>query len=232
MDVIGYQRWHSLLFLHFEVSADLLQPLLPDRLSVDTFEGKAYVSLTPFTVVGARLALLPRLPGLSTFHELNARTYVRLEDHDPGVWFFSLDTTNPLAAVIARLAVRLPYFYARVERNCAGTRHRYRCKRHTMGLSHPATFVASWETSTQVACAKSGSLEHFLTERYTLFSRAFKRKLWLGRVRHPKWPLQSVRNLRLLQSIDLGDGLPRLAGETLALYSRGVDVRFLPFHLV
>jgi hypothetical protein len=101
-----------------------------------------------------------------------------------------------------------------------------------MGLSHPATFVASWETSPQVACAKSGSLEHFLTERYTLFSRAFKRKLWLGRVRHPKWPLQSVRNLRLLQSIDLGDGLPRLTGETLALYSPGVDVRFLPFHLV
>jgi hypothetical protein len=134
--------------------------------------------------------------------------------------------------VIARTAVRLPYFYAGIERNYAGGRHRYYSKRHTMGLVFPASFVASWETSAEVGCAEPGSLEHFLTERYTLFSRAFDRKLWLGRVRHPKWPLQPVRNLQLQQNIDLGDRLPRLTGEALALYSPGVDVRFLPFRLV
>jgi uncharacterized protein len=190
------------------------------------------VSLTPFTVVSARLALFPRLPGLSTFHELNARTYVRLEDRDPGIWFFSLDAANPLAAVIARAAVRLPYFYARIERNYAGGRHHYCSKRHSIGLGLPASFVASWETSSELVCAQPGSLEHFLTERYTLFSRAFDRKLWLGRVRHPNWPLQLVRNLQLQQNIDLGDRLPRLTGEARALYSPGVDVRFLPFRLV
>lgn len=232
MEVIGYQRWHSLLFLHFEVSPDDLEPLLPDRLSVDRFEGKAYVTLTPFTVVGGRLAILPRLPGLSTFHELNARTYVRLEDRDPGIWFFSLDAANPLAAMIARAAVRLPYFWARIERNRAGAHHRYSSMRHTTGLSLPASFVASWETLAEIACAERGSLEYFLMERYTLFSRAFGRKLWIGRVRHPRWPLQAIRDLRLEQTIDLGDGLPRLSGEALAFYSPGVDVSFLPFHLV
>ena len=31
------------------------------------------------------------------FHETNLRTYVRLGDRDPGVWFFNLEAANSIA---------------------------------------------------------------------------------------------------------------------------------------
>src|SRR5690349_17005114 len=105
--VVGYQRWADLLFLHWKVPVERLRPLIPERLAIDTFEGEAYVSATPFTVEGARLRGLPHLPGVTRFHETNLRTYVRLGEV-AGVWFFSLEAASPLAVAGARM-MRLPY---------------------------------------------------------------------------------------------------------------------------
>ena len=117
--VIGYQRWDRLLFLHFEVPEEALRALVPPRLELDTYQRRAFVSLTPFTVCDARLRGMPMLPGISRFHELNVRTYVRRGD-DRGVWFFSLDAASPAAAAIASASLRLPYCYARMRRSDDG----------------------------------------------------------------------------------------------------------------
>jgi len=105
------QTWDKLLFLHFPVAADLLRPLISPRLCLDTFEGTAWVGVTPFTMWGIRPTLVPSLPVLSQSHELNVRTYVHMEGV-PGVWFFSLDASNALAVLGARLFFGLPYFQA------------------------------------------------------------------------------------------------------------------------
>src|SRR5689334_19227991 len=107
--VIGYQRWDQLAFLHWVVPQEVLRPLIHPRLALDTWEGRAYVSVVPFTLVGGRLRGLPPLPGASTFLELNVRTYVTLEGKDPGVWFFSLDAASALAVAGARASIGLPY---------------------------------------------------------------------------------------------------------------------------
>jgi len=54
----------KLLFLHWPIAAECLRPLIPPRLCLDTFEGCARVSVTPFMMWGSRPAFLPRLPGL------------------------------------------------------------------------------------------------------------------------------------------------------------------------
>src|SRR5687768_2328582 len=92
-----YQRWRTLSFLHWKVSAAELAPLLPPGLEVDTFEGDAWVGLVPFTMRGVRPRFLPPAPGLSAFHETNARTYVHQRGSAPGVWFFSLDAASRVA---------------------------------------------------------------------------------------------------------------------------------------
>jgi hypothetical protein len=102
-----------LLFLHWPIAAELLRPLIAPRLRLDTFEGRAWVGVTPFTMWGIRPTLLPSLPVLSQSHELNVRTYVHMEDV-PGVWFFSRDASNALAVLGARLFLGLPYFQARM----------------------------------------------------------------------------------------------------------------------
>jgi uncharacterized protein YqjF (DUF2071 family) len=228
---IGFQRWDSLLFLHWPVPVEVLRPLAPARLRIDTFEGHGYVSITPFTLVGARLRGMPPVPGLTRFHELNVRTYVRLREGDPAIWFFSLEAASPLAAGIARATLRLPYTAARMTREQHGPTHRYFCERR-LPRHRPGRFAASWEVEGPASPAAPGTLAFFLAERYLLYSRALGSKLWRVQVRHPPWPLHAVRALHVEQSLDRADGLPPLGPPALAHYSEGVDVEFLPFHLV
>ena len=110
---VGSQRWRHLTFLHWRVPAVVLQQQLPAGLSLDTFEGEAFVGVVPFTMKGVRSRWFP--PGLSlSFHETNVRTYVHVEGRDPGVWFFSLDAADRLAVWAARQLWRLPYRFARM----------------------------------------------------------------------------------------------------------------------
>jgi uncharacterized protein YqjF (DUF2071 family) len=108
---VMYQTWGKLLFVHWPVAAEVLQPLLASGLRLDTFEGRAWVSVLPFTMWGIRPLFFPPLPVLSQSHELNVRTYVHVEGI-PGVWCFSLDASNALAVFGARLSLGLPYFRA------------------------------------------------------------------------------------------------------------------------
>ena len=48
--VVMYQEWRKLLFLHWEVDPKPLASLLPPGLELDTFEGRAFVGLVPFTM--------------------------------------------------------------------------------------------------------------------------------------------------------------------------------------
>ena len=110
--IVMKQKWRDLLFLHWPVPPELLQPLLPPGLTIDTFEGDAYLGLVPFTMRDVRPVWAPAVPWLSHFPECNVRTYVHRGGASPGVWFFSLDAANPVAVMIARTIWKLPYFIA------------------------------------------------------------------------------------------------------------------------
>src|SRR3954471_18570225 len=110
--VLG-QTWERLLFAHWRLPAAVVRPHLPAALELEEWEGSAWLGLTPFRVAGFRLRGLPPLPLLSSFHELNCRTYVR-RDERPGIWFFSLDASSRPAVAAARRAYGLPYRHARV----------------------------------------------------------------------------------------------------------------------
>jgi uncharacterized protein len=106
--------WADLGFLHWTVPVAVLRPLVPEALEIDTFDGLAFVGLVPFTMRGVRPRSFPALPWLSSFHEVNVRTYVHHLGRDPGVWFLSLDAANPIAVVVARTIWKLPYHFARM----------------------------------------------------------------------------------------------------------------------
>ena len=104
-------QWHDLLFMHWPVSPAVLRPAIPPMLELETFDGAAWLGVTPFRMKGTRPPLVPPLPWFSAFPELNVRTYVTAEGK-PGVWFFSLDAGNPLAVRGARALFHLPYYGA------------------------------------------------------------------------------------------------------------------------
>ena len=106
--------WHDLLFMHWSVDAQHLSQMIPHGLTLDTHAGQAWIGVVAFRMSGIRHRLMPPVPGLSAFPELNVRTYVTCPGQPPGVWFFSLDAAHKLAVHMARWTFYLPYFEARM----------------------------------------------------------------------------------------------------------------------
>src|SRR5919108_547937 len=106
------QTWERLLFAHWRLPHERVQALVP-ALPVDRFDGSAWIGVTPFVVKGLRITGTPPPPVVSSFPELNVRTYVTI-DGKPGIYFFSLDAASGLAVAAARRFYRLPYFRARM----------------------------------------------------------------------------------------------------------------------
>ena len=105
------QTWHDLLFAHWPVPHADLRRLVPEQLTLDTFDNQCWVGVVPFHMRAIRGRFLPPLPGLSRFPELNVRTYVT-HSGKPGVYFFSLDAATLPAVWAARAFYHLPYFHA------------------------------------------------------------------------------------------------------------------------
>src|SRR5256885_12363635 len=184
------QSWHDLLFAHWPVDAGALRHHIPSSLDIDRFEGQAWIGIVPFSMTGVRLRWTPALPGLSAFPELNVRTYVTAQEK-PGVWFFSLDAANAAAVAAARASFHLPYFRARMACEEKDGWIQYRSER-THKKAPSAILEGKYRAVGEKFEAKGGTLEHFLTERYCLYSADTDGRVFRGEIHHPPWKLQEA----------------------------------------
>ena len=183
------QRWTDLLFAHWPVDAEALRTIVPDSLPIDTFENRAWVSIAAFYLSHLRPRWLPALPIVSEFPEVNVRTYVTLGDK-PGVYFFSLEAGSTLAVAAARAMYFLPYFRADMSiRAAADGTLQYRSRR-TDPRGRPAELSVRYRPTGPISRAKSGSLDHWLTERYCLYAVDHARRVRRAEIHHRPWPLQ------------------------------------------
>ena len=121
---------------------DVLRPLIPSTLEIDTFDGWAWIGVVPFRMSGVRPRYTPELSCTSAFPEINVRTYVRAGSRS-GVWFFSLDATNRLAVRVARVWYGLPYYDARISVESKGEAIDYHSIRTHRRAAH-AEFRATY----------------------------------------------------------------------------------------
>lgn len=181
------QTWERLLFAHWPVPPDIMKVHLPKHLPLDTYDGYAWIGIVPFNMCGIRPRWLPAVPYLSAFPEINVRTYV-VRDDKPGVYFFSLDVTNPMVVALARGVFHLPYYRARMGMERSGVGWSYRSER-TSRLAPQAVFTASYAPISNVYRASPGSIDEWLTERYCLYT-THGGILYRGEIHHLPWPLQ------------------------------------------
>lgn len=181
--------WVDLLFAHWPADPALIQSHLPDGLEVDTYAGKAWVSVVPFEMQNTMARGLTWWPRLFRFAELNVRTYVTAGGDKPGVWFYSLDAASKLAVRGARTMFYLPYFDAdmTIARRDGGIE--YASRRTHKGCA-PARFEASYRPTGPVEYADEGSLDHWLSARYCLYSADPDGRVYRADVTHPRWPLR------------------------------------------
>jgi uncharacterized protein len=173
---------------------------VPRALSIDVFDGRAYVGAVPFTMHDVRLGPLP----FPDFLETNLRTYVHA-DGVPGVWFLSLDAESAFAVWGARTFYSLPYFRARMDSVRDGQTWDYRTRR----AGHRGVDLdARWTlTDDGVHPAQEGTLEYFLTERYALYGPAGSGGVYRLRVHHPPWPLRRASLDRFTTTLPHAAGL-------------------------
>ena len=222
-----HQTWSELLFLHWKYDPAEIQRLLPPGLTIDTYDGAAWIGIVPFFMSGVRPIWCPTVPGLSHFLELNVRTYVCDSDGNPGVWFFSLDASNPIAVFLARTLFHLPYHNARMRARATPATVDYWSQRKELKPDH---FV--YQPLGPERVAEIDSLEFFLVERYLLYAfDSSSNRFYKGRVHHAPYQL---RNVKVLEH-----GTQLLAPANItqpgrpfdhAIYARSVDVNIHPLH--
>ena len=179
------QVWNDLLFAHWPVPPATIRPLVPSELLLDTFDGQCWVAVTPFHMTGVRARWLPPLPGLSSFAELNVRTYVAFGGK-PGVFFFSLDAASHAAVWAARATYHLPYFFAQMQVTEQDGWIGYHSARNP-----DARLQARYRPVCPVQLRKRGTLEHWLTERYYLYTLV-RNSVFRAEIHHEPWPLQDA----------------------------------------
>jgi uncharacterized protein YqjF (DUF2071 family) len=181
-------EWKDLAFFHWPVPPATLQPLVPPGLELDTWNGSAWVGVVPFRMTGVRVRGAPPVPTAHAFPEINVRTYVRASSR-AGVWFVSLDAASRLAVRGARLLFNLPYFDAVITVRRAAHEVSYESRRVHRGAP-AAEFRARYRGTGDASEPVPATLEHFLVERYCLFTHDPRRGLGILEVDHPPWQLR------------------------------------------
>ena len=235
------QTWNDLAFLHYAVEPAALRALVPDVLTLDLYDGNAWLSITPFWMSNVRPPGVPPVPGLSKFGELNVRTYVTYRGKQ-GIYFFSLDAGNLSAVWGARVFYRLPYWHAKINvegdlahgvglRRAArpGRDIQYKLKRihgPRAGDEMPE-FRARYAPTGEPQEARPRSLYSFLCERYCLY--AWNRgRLYRGEIHHLHWPLQPAEIEIEKNTMAVPTGLRLPAQPDIVQYSRTLKVLVWP----
>jgi uncharacterized protein len=194
------------------VDPDDLQKVLPPRVESDVRDRRAWVSIVAFVMVRTRACGPPWWPVLAPIPELNVRTYVRVQEV-PAIWFLSLDASSLFFATVGRTLYGMRYRVAKMLAAEEGGCVRFRSKRPG------AAFEVTYSPAGPAATAEPGSLEHFLVERYRLFSER-RGRLITAVVAHEPWPLQPAR-----ARIEVNELAPpglELRGEPIVHFSRSV----------
>jgi uncharacterized protein YqjF (DUF2071 family) len=219
MDVVS-MAWRDVLVASWAVDPDVVAGRLPDGLEVDTYDGRAWLSVVPFVMGDVRPAGVPAFAG-RTFRELNLRTYVT-GDRGPGIYFYNLDADDAVGVALARALFKLPYYRADVRVDRDGDDVDFRSRRTHPGA--PALeFDASYRPVGDPEPADSGTLEAFLFERYRFYA-AGRRRLYCGEVSHRPWRVAHADAAFRENDLFAANGFERPESVPHLAYSPGVDV--------
>jgi uncharacterized protein len=220
------QGWYNLASIHWAYDPDLVQRILPDGFTVDTFDGSAWVGLLPFHMRRIRLPIGLSAGAWSTFPETNIRTYIVDPSGRRAVWFCSLDITRLAPTLIARVGYGLPYCWSRMSidepepliRNYSSARR----WPSAMNAARTTVRVAIGEAVADDAVDRP--LVDFLSARWALGSTFLGKLLW-AEVEHPAWEMFRAELLEVDETLLEAAGLAKPTGDPVVLWSPGVEVR-------
>jgi uncharacterized protein YqjF (DUF2071 family) len=222
--VVSTQSWRDVTFLHWAVDPDRVAPLLPPGTRPDLHEGRTYVGLVPFRMVGVGIGRGPRIPYFGSFLETNVRVYSVDDTGRRGVVFLTLDTDRAIVVPAVRVTVGAPYRWARMRFRRAGNRVTYEASLRKTG-DRPSSRVVVRLGHLREATP----LDDFLTSRWGAHVRHRGRTTYVPN-RHEQWPLQDASVLELDDGLVASVGLPGVTDRPPdhVAFSEGVHAAFGP----
>jgi hypothetical protein len=224
------QSWNDLLFAHFAIDPPTLRRLVPDALTLDLYDGVAWLTVSPCCTSHLRPSGIPPLPGFSFFPQVNLRTYVTLQGK-PGVLYFSVDAANLSVVWFARTFFRMQFWHAAIQISGATIQARpsqdqsiyFRSSRLNSRATQPSKLDVVYAPEGNPWRARRGSLDEFLTERYCVYSWN-RRTYYRTEVHHQPWPLQRASVEIRANSIANSLGLALPAKPDLCHFSRSLKM--------
>jgi uncharacterized protein YqjF (DUF2071 family) len=224
------QTWHDVLFLHWPVDAQQMRQRLPAGLELDLHDGQAWVAITPFDQTNVGPRAVPAIPWVSSFPQVNVRTYVTVNGK-PGVYFFSLDAGNAFIAGAAREMFYLHYFSAQIACEKRDGYVHFRSRRLPSDTV-PAELSVKYRGVGQAARPEQGSLEHFFVERYCLYTIDRDFHLYRVNIHHRPWSLKAAEAEIDLNSMADAAGIRLPVVAPLGHFSKRLDSVVWPLQRV
>lgn len=220
------QVWSDLLFAHWPAPVASIAALLPEGLTLDTWEGEAWVGVVPFRMPYLSIRGLPDVPPFMRLLEINVRTYVRVGDKR-GVYFFSLDADNPVAVEVARRWYSLPYLNARFDCDFSAERVQYQVTR-TDTRAAPGAFTGQYRPTGAARAAAADTLEDWLTARYALYTTNRRGRILRGDITHKPWSLAPAEAEIQVNTLAQSHGIALPDTAPLLHYAERLDVLAWP----
>jgi uncharacterized protein YqjF (DUF2071 family) len=210
--VLQAHDWLDVTFIHWRYDAADVQRLVPSGLTVESYDGSAWVGLVVLTMlVGFPLRRSVR-PGMVVL-EANLRTYVTGPDGGTGIYFLSIDCDRWSVCAGGRM-LGVPYFPAHQDMTRNGGALTYSGDRIGGGASYQISVRAGEPIET-------GALDEWLTARFSQYSAVGPARLQVP-VAHAPWPLRSASVTHCRQTVTEASGLPAPAGQPVVHVSEGV----------
>lgn len=213
------QDWENVVFLHFREDASILEPLIPQGTTLDTFEGSAWVSLVLFTVRNARSRNVPALPYVSGFHEINLRTYVT-DGSNHGICLLDVEANKKISVWLSKTLTGIDYRRSDISRTDGDYRQFFSKNAehaHLIDLMYKPGCPLPFRTP----------LDTWLTERYSVFLEE-NQKTYRFDIHHYSWPLHRIEFSRCICRYE-GGALSFREGRILkSHYSPGLKVHIWP----
>ena len=218
--VFSTQRWTRLTFVHWPVDPSAVAHLFPPGTRPDVVDGTTYVGLIPFAMKDVALAISRPLPYVGHFLETNVRLYSTDDAGRHGVLFRSLEAERLAIVPATRVALGVPYTWARMRMTRVGDRITYdSVRRLPRGGLRSRVVVDVGEP------VEATPLEVWLTARWGAHTRKAGRTWWVPNA-HETWPLQAAEIVDVTGDLVTAAGVVTAGPPLRALFSPGVSARF------
>ena len=197
MKVFLKAKWENIIMANYQIEPKLLLPFLPKGVSLDLYQGKAYVSLVGFMFKNTKLFNVP-IPFFGSFEEINLRFYVVRKEGDElkrGVVFINETIPYRLVAWIANKLYKEHYTVVPTKHQLIKTSESNHIQFEWLLQKKWNSIAVDFDSKTE--SMKTDSLEKFIYEHYYGYTKINEHQTEEYQLRHPSWKTHKINDYNI-----------------------------------